>query len=137
VTAGDPPPPGIPDHSAIRFPALAAYWAHSTGQLLAFEAANPESAHRIRYEDVDDHPGGALAVLRTSLGLAAGADRAAPGPPGPSTAASPAAAAGVPVELIPEPMRVLIAGLHMELGYPPLQGAPPGLRASPGDGPQG
>ncbi len=112
--------------------ALAAYWAHSTEQLLAFEAANPESTHRIRYEDVDDHPGGALAVLRTSLGLATAADRAAPEPPGPSTAASPAAEARVPVELIPGPVRALIAGLHTELGYPPLQGASPGLRVSPG-----
>jgi hypothetical protein len=112
--------------------ALAAYWAQSTGQLLAFEAANPQSTHRIRYEDVDDRPGGALAALRTSLGLPTGADRAALGPPGPSTAASPAAEAEVPVELIPEPMRALIADLHSELGYPPLPGASPELRASPG-----
>jgi hypothetical protein len=112
--------------------ALAAYWADSTGQLLAFEAANPQSAHRIRYEDVHDHPGEALAALRASLGLATGADRAVLGPPGPSTAASTAAEAEVPVELIPEPMRALITGLHSELGYPPLQGASPGLRASPG-----
>ena len=112
--------------------ALAAYWAHSTQQLLAFEAANPASTHRIRYEDMDDHPSGALAVLRTSLGLATGAGRAAPEPPGSSTAASPAAEAGVPVELIPGPLRELIADLHTELGYPPLQEAAPGLRASPG-----
>jgi hypothetical protein len=103
--------------------ALAAYWADSTEQLLAFEKANPQTTHRVRCEDVDGGPGEALAALRASLGLGAGAQHSAlagqPEPPGPGPAASPAPEARVPVELVPGPLRAVITGLHTELGYPP------------------
>jgi protein-tyrosine sulfotransferase len=101
--------------------AVAAHWAHSTEQLLAFERAHASVVHRVRYEDVCDDAGESLMHLRSELGLRPGA---------PGTAAwdetdTSGAAAGqdpspvVPMDMIPGPLLRRIAQAHAELGYPP------------------
>jgi hypothetical protein len=98
--------------------ALAAYWVSSTEQLLAFEKANPQAVHRLRYEDVTAHPGSALVEVRTSLGLtgcAPGGSRPEPSGPVPPETAD----LEVPMEMIPLPLREHIARLESELGYLP------------------
>lgn len=101
--------------------AAAAYWASATEQLLAFEAANPRAAVRVRYEDVATDAEHALESVRAFLGL----DRQISHelPPG---SAEPAAArdAGsgypqVPFEMIPAELRKRIDLLHERLSYPP------------------
>jgi len=108
--------------------ALAAYWATSAEQLLAFERANQQVVHRVRYEDVITHPDQVLAPIRAALGLGRREnDDGFPAQPGwlaepGDAAAEPAAAetdARVPAEMIPEPLRQRITRLHAELGYPP------------------
>jgi hypothetical protein len=108
--------------------ALAAHWADATQSLLAFEAANPQSSHRVRYEDVVADPDHALAPVRTSLALRRAAGDGAPGGPGgpgqpqsQSPDHDPQAAADdkVPAEMIPAPLLDSIGALHAELGYPP------------------
>lgn len=102
--------------------ALAAYWANSTEELLAFEAANTGITSRVRYEDVAADPDEALAGVRASLGLGGGR----PGRTFVEQFAAPdqaarAPAAEVPLAMIPRPMRQRIGRLHTELGYPPLE----------------
>ena len=102
--------------------ALAAYWANSAEQLMAFENTNQEAAYRVRYEDVTADPDQALATVRSALGLgnteSHGAHPARPDlfsePDG--TPAEPPAK--VPAEMIPEPLRQRISRLHADLGYP-------------------
>jgi hypothetical protein len=103
--------------------ALAAYWATSAQQLLAFERANQQAADRVRYEDVTGQPGQALAGVRAALGLG---DRESDGvlPAQPGWLAEPGDApaepdATVPTGMIPEPLRQRITHLHDELSYPP------------------
>lgn len=102
--------------------ALAAYWATCAEQLLAFERANQQAAHRVRYEDVITHPDQALAAVRAALGLGGreGDDGFAAQlgwltEPGDAPAEPDAR---VPAEMIPEPLRQRITRLHAELGYP-------------------
>jgi Sulfotransferase family len=115
-------------HPGNSVSALAAYWASSTEQLLAFEAANAGVVHRVRYEDVLADPGQALAAVRASLQLGGAAPAGLPGQPsrpgsaGPGTAGPVAPGPPLPVEMIPEPLRERIGRLHDELGYPPLGG---------------
>jgi len=76
-------------HPGNSVAALAAFWASSTEQLLAFEAANPGAAHRVRYEDVLAAPGRALAAVRASLQLGGAAAAGLPGEPSGPVSASP------------------------------------------------
>jgi hypothetical protein len=102
--------------------ALAAYWADSTEQLLAFEAANPRATYRVRYEDAAADPDQALASLRSCLGLTTGphqdiiGEPASTGQPAPQ-APSPAGTT-VPAATIPRPLLDRISRLHAQLGYP-------------------
>jgi hypothetical protein len=96
--------------------AMAAYWASSAEQLIAFERAHHQAAHRLRYEDVAVQPDQALATVRTALGLA--------GCTLPVWLAEPTTPPAQPqaeilVEMIPEPLLQRISRLHAELGYPP------------------
>jgi hypothetical protein len=104
--------------------ALAAYWASSTEQLLAFETANPGVTHRIRYEDSTADRSQTLATVRAALGLNnAAVDGTAvlpSGPPETAIAEPPPSAPVIPAEMIPEPLREHISRLHADLGYPPL-----------------
>jgi hypothetical protein len=104
--------------------ALAAYWASSAEQLLAFERANRHATHRVRYEDATAQPGRALDAVRAALGLGSGdGEDGFPSQPGwlaePGNAPLTAPDARVPAELIPEPLRKRISRLHAELDYPP------------------
>jgi hypothetical protein len=102
--------------------ALAAYWADSAEQLIAFEEANRESTQRVRYEDMTAHPDQALTPVRTALRLSsAGPGAVLPDPPGqPDPDSSPPTAeAAVPAGMIPGPLRQRVGCLHAKLGYPP------------------
>lgn len=112
-------------HSGNSVAALAADWADSAEQLIAFENTHPEAAHRVRSEDVAVHPDRALATLRATLGLDDGTKPVGAHPPQPAWLAGPDTPpaqpqAPVPVEMIPEPLRQRISRLHAELGYRPL-----------------
>ena len=96
--------------------ALAAYWVNSASQLLAFEEANRDRTHRVRYEDVAAEPDEALAAVRASLGLGGGPACALPGPLQQADTALPVVT--VPPEMIPEPLRRRINDTHTQLGYP-------------------
>jgi len=63
--------------------ALAAYWADSAEQLIAFEEANRGSTRRVRYEDVTARPDQALTPVRTALRLNGAGPGAVPAPPPP------------------------------------------------------
>ena len=115
--------PYLMAHPGNSVAALAAQWARSAEELLAFQAGHPSSTHRVRYEDVAESRGSALAEIRGYLGL----------PPEPLVSALPsrpdvlasgaeqaAAEPQVPVNMIPTPLRERITRLHAELGYSPL-----------------
>jgi hypothetical protein len=99
--------------------ALAAYWARSAEQLLAFEQANPRSARRILYQDVTGDATTALGAIRAWLRLDSGAPSARfeeaelPEPEEPATSWT---EPPVPLDLIPRPLRDRVAGLDAELG---------------------
>lgn len=102
--------------------ALAAYWATSAEQLLAFEEASRDVAHRVRYEDVTVGSGKALATIRAALRLESSPEddaRTSPRNQAGPEATPPGPEAKVPAEMIPEPLRHRIARLHAQLGYPP------------------
>jgi hypothetical protein len=94
--------------------ALAAYWANSAEQLIAFERAHAQSVHRFRYEDLADSQ--ELAAVRGALGLSDGRP-AQPGWLAEPDAPAEQPQAGVPTQMIPEPLRQRITRLHAELGY--------------------
>jgi hypothetical protein len=114
--------PYLSSHQGNTAAALAAYWADSTEQLLAFEAANPRVTHRVRYEDAAADPDRALASLRSCLGLTTGLhegiirETGSTGQPTPQTL-SPAGTV-VPPAVIPRPLLDRISGLHVQLKYP-------------------
>jgi hypothetical protein len=101
--------------------ALAAYWANTAEQLIAFEDANREATHRVRYEDVAAYPDKALTTVRAAL-WPGKTESVGAFPAQPELFPEPAPAepaARVPAEMIPEALRQRIARLHAELGYPP------------------
>jgi hypothetical protein len=111
-------------HTGNSVAALAAYWADSAEQLIAFENAHPEVTHRVRSEDVALHPDKALAALRATLGLDGGtrhigAQSAQPEWLAESDTPPPQPQPVVPAEMIPEPLHKRISRLHAELGYRP------------------
>jgi hypothetical protein len=131
-TYGPPLLPYLLSYQGNGVAALAAYWASSTEQLLAFEKANPRAVHRVRYEDVTADPGRALAEARAFLGLAVGlAGGEWPEPAGPVEPET--ADLAVPMEMIPQPLRERIARLESELGCLPRK-ADAGAAASPRSG---
>lgn len=105
--------------------ALAAYWAQSTEELLAFEETHPGNAYHLRFEDVTADPSKALSPLRAALGLGLGLEHARPSPlldDRMAAAAAPAetspAVTTVPLELVPPPLRQRVSRLRARLGYP-------------------
>jgi hypothetical protein len=100
---------------------IAAYWADSTEELLAFEKANPAVTLRIHYEDVANDPATALKALCTRLGLTEAAASTLPGESD-QPQSPPAVTADVPAGMIPRPLWQRINRLSAELGYSPLPG---------------
>jgi hypothetical protein len=103
--------------------ALAAYWAHSAEELLAFEETHPGIAHHLRFEDVTADPSKALSPLRAALGL--GLPDACPSSPLDDYKAREAeheetspAETTVPLEMVPPPLRQRVSRLRATLGYP-------------------
>src|SRR6266568_5104961 len=114
--------PYLLSHPGNSVATLAAYWADSTEQLLAFEAENPGTTHRVRYEDVAVDSIQALSTVRVSLELPTEASsQAFPERTNVPTqdAAPPPTELTVPAEMIPQPLRERITRLHAQLGYPP------------------
>jgi hypothetical protein len=104
--------------------ALAAYWANSAEQLLAFEQANRGVTRRVRYEDVTSGKGHAPGPV--SMPAQPGeVNQHTAAPPrdelSPSDPAVPADPQLMPPKLIPGPLRERVDRLHRELGYPPLE----------------
>jgi hypothetical protein len=108
-------------HSGRTVAALAAYWADSTEDLLAFEKASPGAVRRLRREDAAS-TGEALTAVRDWLGL--GSPPPWPGlislPVQESDPATRPGPADIPASLIPAPVRERVNRLHAELGYPPV-----------------
>jgi hypothetical protein len=99
--------------------AAAAYWASATEQLLAFEAANPQSAMRVRYEDVAADAEHALQNVRTFLGLDRQSRHQLPPGFAEPTAGNPRSGySQVPLEMIPAELRKRIDLLRERLSYP-------------------
>ena len=104
--------------------ALAAHWADSTEQLLAFETANPRVTYRIRYEDAAADASDALATLRSHLGLTCAVPHEARLPE-PATGGQlaagemPPSEISLPADEIPGPLLDRLTRLDAELGYPP------------------
>jgi hypothetical protein len=97
--------------------ALAAWWANSTEELLAFEDANPRVTRRVLYEQAIG-AGETLTALRGWLGLGAGGGATLPEYPDsawPSVQES--LPPQVPVEMIPPLLLQRINSLHVKLGY--------------------
>jgi hypothetical protein len=110
--------------------AIAAYWVAATERLLAFEAANPQAAIRLRYEDAMRGTRRALTGVQSALQLQPTSEHWVPpdilasaGPDGEDlhTPEPP-----MPVEMIPAELRNRIVQLQAELGYPLLAPAPSG-----------
>ena len=108
--------------------ALAAYWAQSAEELLAFEETHPGIAHHLRFEDVTADPSKALSPLRAALGLELHHARPSPllddrkAAEAAHAETSPAATT-VPLELVPPPLRQRVSRLRARLGYPGAGGA--------------
>jgi hypothetical protein len=119
--AGQEPTPYLLTHPGNDVAALAAYWADSTQDLLAFEKASPEAVWRLRYEDATG-TGQALTEVRNWLQLAA--PPASPAPiPGPTSKPDSAESPRpdhIPASFIPARLLQRINRLHAELGYPPI-----------------
>ena len=103
--------------------AIAACWADSTGQLLDFEARHPESALRVRYEDLASDPAATSQAISDFTGLAPASavpelaeDELLGG------AASGGDPAGLdtrfPVAMLPPQLIQRINHLHEQLDYP-------------------
>lgn len=114
--------PYLSSYQGSTAAALAAYWADSTEELLAFEAANPRVTYRVRYEDAAADPDQALASLRSCLGLTARPHQAIIREPAstgqPTQQTLPPAGTTLPAAIIPRPLLDRISRLHAELGYP-------------------
>lgn len=103
--------------------AMAAWWAAHAGPLLDFERANPGACLRLRYEDLTQDPGAALAGVRAFLRL--GRPDVLPSPPddAPAGAGDRTDGPDLPLGQIPRLLADQISERHAELGYPRLDPA--------------
>jgi hypothetical protein len=136
--------PYLQAYPANTTAAIAACWADSTGQLLDFESRHPESALRVRYEDLASDPAATsqaifdftgmtpasavpeLAEDEPLAGAASGGD-----PAGPDTR--------FPVAMLPPRLIQRINHLHQQLDYPHVPASSPTsqLLTGPVGGPTG
>jgi Sulfotransferase family len=107
---------GHPGNNAAT---IAAYWTAHTEALLEFEASQPGSCLRVRYEDLATEPGRHVRRILTTLGLPAG-QPGAPCEPAIDQGSEPSELArspGVPAELVPAGLIARVRELHTILGY--------------------
>jgi hypothetical protein len=111
-------------HPASSVASVGAYWAASTRELLAFEAAHPDVCQRVRFEDLAGRPEARDAVL-------AFLDAARESSPSlAEQALEQAASLGLPegfrlpAEQFPAPLLDEIEELMARLGYPEIASAP-------------
>ena len=137
---GGPFTPYLQAYPANATAAIAACWADCAGQLLDFESRHPESALRVRYEDLAGDPAATSQAISDFTGLT-------PASPVPWLAEDePPAGAGelagsdavFPVTMLPPQLVQRIGRLHEQLDYPhvsatsqPLTGPAAG-RSGPG-----
>jgi hypothetical protein len=103
--------------------AIAAYWADRAGQLLDFESRHPESALRVRYEDLASDPAATSQAISEFTGMTpASAVRELAAdelPGGAATGGDPAGLdASFPVAMLPPQLVQRISHLHEQLDYP-------------------
>ncbi len=103
--------------------AIAAYWADRAGQLLDFESRHPESALRVRYEDLASDPAATSQAISEFTGMTpASAVRELAAdelPGGAATGGDPAGLdASFPAGMLPPQLIQRISHLHEQLGYP-------------------
>jgi hypothetical protein len=93
-------------------------WAESTRALLEFQDTHPESALRVRREDLDADVTGQLGRLWSFLGL--DSEGATVRPRCRPVQAELTPRTEFPADRLPPQLRTVINELHAELGYPPL-----------------
>lgn len=98
---------------------VAAYWAARTEALLEFEAQNPGSCQRIRYEDVSADRPRHLGVILARLGVDASDLGGGRGSSESQVADLSGSGAGaqLPEEWMPLPLLAKVRDLHAKLGY--------------------
>lgn len=122
---GGPFTPYLLAHPANTTAAIAACWADSAGQLLDFESRHPESALRVRYEDLASDPAATSQAIFDFTGMA-------PASPVPELAEDELLGGGIsggdpagldtrfPVAMLPPQLIQRISHLHEQLDYPPV-----------------
>ena len=108
--------------------AIAACWADSAGQLLDFESRHPESALRVRYEDLASDPAATSQAISDFTGMTPAsavpelAEDELPG--GAASGGDPAGLdTSFPVAMLPPHLIQRISHLHEQLGYPRVSAA--------------
>jgi hypothetical protein len=145
--------PYLQAYPANTAAAVAAYWADGAGQLLDFEARHPESALRVRYEDLASDPAATSRAISDFTGITPaspvhelGEDElprggtTGGGPAGPAAGFPAGPDTSFPAGMLPPPLARRISRLHEQLGYPPVSASAPGGRepaapAAAGTGP--
>jgi hypothetical protein len=132
--------------------AIAAYWADWAGQLLDFEARHPQSALRVRYEDLAGDPAATWQAISAFTGITPASPVPEPAgdeqPGGGTTAGGPAEPdAGFPAGpetrfpagMLPPQLIQRINHLHDQLNYPHVSASAPTSRelTAPAAGPTG
>jgi Sulfotransferase family len=122
---GGPFTPYLLAHPANTTAAIAACWADSADQLLDFESRHPESALRVRYEDLASAPAATSRTIFDFTGMTPAApvqDLAEDELPGGGTGEGEGDPAGLdtrfPVEMLPPQLIQRINHLHEQLNYP-------------------
>lgn len=120
---GGPFTPYLLAHPANATAAIAACWADSAGQLLDFESRHPESALRVRYEDLAGDPAATSRAIFDFTGVTPASPEpwlAEDEPPGGGTSGGDPAGpdAIFPVAMLPPQLVQRINHLHEQLNYP-------------------
>jgi hypothetical protein len=115
--------PYLRAHPANATAAIAECWADSAGQLLDFESRHPESALRVRYEDLASDPAATWQAISDFTGMTpASPVRELAGDELPGGGTSGGEPAGpetrFPVALLPPQLIQRMNHLHEQLGYP-------------------
>jgi hypothetical protein len=117
-------------HPANASAAIAACWADSAGQLLDFESRHPESALRVRYEDLASDPAATSQAISDFTGVTPASpvpERTEDELPGDGPGGGDPAGLDTrfPVAMLPPPLIQRINHLHEQLNYPHLPASSP------------